>query len=350
MNEGLNPHQPSVEERIASFARIANILAAFARAGARLRGTAVIRARANAPAEALHALEVPARGAPTRGRAPVADAVPPQESRRTSPRSARPLTSVLAAGNARSAPIAEVRSGRARNERIAPAGETSERAPSSPRVATTDALAAVRAGSIAVSRVRQLTLHANLQGAQENGRTAGGSAIAAPDISPAPRVRALNIAAMLTASSAARRTIAEDRHARNFTTAPEAIEPSARYRGATRASEAATAIAMLPARIQRVLASSRAPADEFSLRADLADPSHERTRDFGARGGRPSANVAAPITINSSPSITVNLPAGAAASGESGISRAVAQALEEHAERLYEMMRQVGAFRERTEF
>ncbi len=348
MNEGLNPHQPSVEERIASFARIANILAAFARAGARLRPAAAIRARANAPAEALHALDVPARGAPTRGRVPLTDA-----ANSTSPRSARPLTSVLAAGNARSAPIAEVRSGRARNERIAPAGETSERAPSSPsspRVATTDALAAVRAGSIAVSRVRQLTLHANLQGAQENGRTAGGSAIAAPDISPAARVRALNIAAMLTASSAARRTIAEDRHARNFTTAPEAIEPSARYRGATRASEAATAIAMLPARIQRVLASSRAPADEFSLRADLADPSHERTRDFGARGGRPSANVAAPITINSSPSITVNLPAGAAASGESGISRAVAQALEEHAERLYEMMRQVGAFRERTEF
>lgn len=337
MNEAVNPHQPSVEERIAAFARTANILAAFARA------SAAIRARTNALVEVLNPPVVPGHG-----RAPLAEAADPQEVGRTRPRDARSLASILAAGNARPAPIAEVRSGRARNGRIAPYRETSERAPSSPRLAMTDALAAVRAGSIAVSRVRRLTLQTRLQSdSQENVRTAGDSASSE---APTPRVRALNIAAMLTASGAVRRTIAADRHARNLTTAPEAIETVDRYRGATRMSDAATAIAMLPARIQRVLASSRIPADEFSLRADLADPSRERVRDFAARGGRANPNVAAPITINSSPSITVNLPPGTAAPGESGISRAVAQALEEHAERLYEMMRQVGAFRERTEF
>lgn len=340
MNEAVNPHQPSVEERIAAFARTANILAAFARAGA------AIRAHTNALVEILNPLEVPGRG-----RAPLAEAADPQEVGRTRPPDARLLASIVAAGNARPAPIAEVRSGRVRNERIAPSAETSERAPSSPRLAMTDALAAVRAGSIAVSRVRRLTLQTHLQSdSQENVRTAGDSASSEAPISPAPRVRALNIAAMLTASGAVRRTIAADRHARNLTTAPETVETVDQYRGATRMSDAATAIAMLPARIHRVLASLRIPADEFSLRADLADPSRERARDFAARGGRASPNVAAPITINSSPSITVNLPPGIAAPGESGISRAVAQALEEHAERLYEMMRQVGAFRERTEF
>lgn len=343
MNEGLNPHQPSVEERLASFARTASILAAFARAGA------AIRARTNALAEVLHALEVP-----WRGRAPLAEAADPQEVGRTRPHDARPLAALVAAGNARPAPIVEVHRERGRNQGTAPSRETSERRPPSPRATMTEALAAVRAGSIAVSRVRPLTLQANLQaGEQENGRTAGDSASSEAPISPAPRVRSLDIAAMLTASGAVRRTIAADRHPRNLgnlAAAPETIEPGARSRGATRTSEAATAIAMLPARIQRVLASSRAPADEFSLRADLADPSRDRARDFSARGGRPSANVAAPITINSSPSITVNLPPGAAAPGESGISREVAQALEEHAERLYEMMRQVAALRERTEF
>jgi hypothetical protein len=339
MNEALNPHRPSAEERIASFARTANILAAFARAVVRLGPAAVIRKRANAPAQVLHALEVPARGAPARGRAPVADVVNPREIDRTPPRDARPLAAILAAGSVQPTPIG-THSARARSE-----GESPERRPSSPRAAMTQALAAVRAGSMAVSRAQQITLQANIR----SGGQGNDGAVSEPAITSAPP-RALNIAAILTASGAARRTIAAERRAGNLTAAPEAIEPGKRNRGAMGTSEAATAIAVLPARIRRLLASSRISADEFSLRADLADPLRERVRDFGARGGRSGANVAAPITINSSPSITVNLPPGASPPGESGISRAVAQALEEHVERLYDMMRQVGAFRERTEF
>ncbi|MFZ0660992.1 MAG: hypothetical protein WAM05_19895, partial [Candidatus Binataceae bacterium] len=150
------------------------------------------------------------------------------------------------------------------------------------------------------------------------------------------------------------RRIAGDRGARlNMTIAPEAASGDSGFRTARRAPEAAAAIAALPARIQRVLASSRAAApiaDQFPLPADIGNSSRERGPEFGVRGGRRNANLSAPITINSSPSITVNLPAGTIAPGERGISRAVAQALEEHAEELYEMMRRVGAFRERTEF
>ncbi len=200
MNEGLNPHRPSVEERIASFARTANILAAFARVGAS------VRARTNALAEVLHALEVPARAKSSQSAASAAEAIGPQERGVTSMlRSARPLASVLAAGRAQHAPIVAGQSDRTRSE-----GESPERRSPSPRAAMTRALAAVRAGNIAVARVRQLTLRANLQSdSQQSGRAAGGSAISEPDISSAPR--ALNLAAVLTASGVARRTIAADR-------------------------------------------------------------------------------------------------------------------------------------------
>ncbi|MGC1344141.1 MAG: hypothetical protein WA854_17540, partial [Candidatus Binataceae bacterium] len=76
MNEDLNPHLPSAEQRVASFARTANILAAFARAGARVRPAAAMPARANALAEALHALQIPARAASARSSSLVADAIP----------------------------------------------------------------------------------------------------------------------------------------------------------------------------------------------------------------------------------------------------------------------------------
>ncbi len=69
-----------------------------------------------------------------------------------------------------------------------------------------------------------------------------------------------------------------------------------------------------------------------------------RTRaDYRGRGAAPP-----PITINSAPAITINL-SGSPDSNEREIARAVEQALEEHAERLYETMRQVAAMRARTE-
>jgi hypothetical protein len=64
--------------------------------------------------------------------------------------------------------------------------------------------------------------------------------------------------------------------------------------------------------------------------------------------GRASAGA---ITINSAPNITVNMPAaGAGAPAEREISRAVADALDGHAERIYEIVARVGAMRARTEF
>lgn len=345
MNEDLHSHPASAEDRVASFARAANILAAFARAGAKVRPAAAIRARANTLAQALHALEVPARATPARSSAPGEDAIVPQERGVAAPRrGARPLAAVLADGSARPAPIA-----RGHSERSRAADETAERRASSPRAAMTRALAAARSGSIAVGRVQQFTMRANLQSAaQDNGAESRDSAIFEGAIAPVPpRARDLNLVAMLAATSAARRAIAGGRR---IAMAPEAPQKDPGYRDPSRPPAAVIAIAALPARIRRVLAGSRReppPTDEYSLRADIGDPPRERA--FAAHQGR-RANGAAPITINSAPSITVNLPPGAAAPGERGISRAVEQALEEHAEKLYEMMRQVGAFRERTEF
>jgi hypothetical protein len=66
-----------------------------------------------------------------------------------------------------------------------------------------------------------------------------------------------------------------------------------------------------------------------------------------ARGSRAGA---AAITLNSTPNITVNVAAAADAGGEREIGRAVADALEQHAERIYEMVARFAAIRERTEF
>ncbi len=345
MNEELHSHPASAEDRVASFARMANILAAFSRAGERIRPSAAIRARANALAAALRALEVPEGATPARSSAPAEDTIVRQERGVAAPRrGARPLAAILADGSARPAPIAPGHSERSQETR-----ETTERRASSPRAAMTHALAAARSGRMAIRRVQQFTMRANLQSAaQDNGAGSRDSAISEGAIAPAPpRARDRNLVAMLTAASAARRTIAGDRR---ITMAPGAAQKDPKYRDARRAPAAVNAIAALPARIRRVLAGSRREpprTDEYSLRADIGDPSRERA--FAAPHGR-RANGAAPITINSAPSITVNLPPGATASGERGISRAVEQALEEHAEKLYEMMRQVGAFRERTEF
>ena len=69
-----------------------------------------------------------------------------------------------------------------------------------------------------------------------------------------------------------------------------------------------------------------------------------------ARGAFLRAAAAAPITFNSSPSITVNVPPGRAALNPAEINRAVGDALEKHAERIYDILRRVAARRERTEF
>jgi hypothetical protein len=92
--------------------------------------------------------------------------------------------------------------------------------------------------------------------------------------------------------------------------------------------------------------SAGAPRDAIARAIRFAEPRPLAARDFGARHG----SAGAPVTINSSPQITVNLPPGAAAAGEREISRAVTDALEAHAERLYELVARVAAMRARTEF
>ncbi|MGC1808322.1 MAG: hypothetical protein WA721_00080, partial [Candidatus Binataceae bacterium] len=216
MNEDLNAQRPSAEERVASFARAANILAAFARAGARLRPAAAIRARADALAGALRALEVPARAAPNRSSVIATDAQARDLS--ASQRTVRPLAAVLAAGNVRYASIAARRGDHSRTEGIARSSGVSERGNSSPRAAIARALAATRAGSAALGRAQQMTLRANFQsGAQDNERMAGGSAFSDTPNSHAPsHARVPNIATILTAAGAGRRAIAGARHARSL--------------------------------------------------------------------------------------------------------------------------------------
>jgi len=93
-------------------------------------------------------------------------------------------------------------------------------------------------------------------------------------------------------------------------------------------------------------------------RAQRAERAISRSLSFGqghpagplvARAASRSA-AAAPITFNSSPSITVNVPPGRAALNPAEINRAVGDALEKHAERIYDILRRVAARRERTEF
>lgn len=83
------------------------------------------------------------------------------------------------------------------------------------------------------------------------------------------------------------------------------------------------------------------------VRDEFPHPRSPLDRVRRNRGGRTIAP--APITINSSPSITVTLPASGGTFEYRDISDAVARALEEHAEHLYEIVRRTAALRRRTE-
>jgi hypothetical protein len=121
--------------------------------------------------------------------------------------------------------------------------------------------------------------------------------------------------------------------------------------GLSRATAAATAAsrlerlvtgaaALAPARVRAAATAARQSA--------LAAPGDGGVRTLATRAMRSS--VAAPITINSSPQVTVNIPAGHGAADARGLERAVADALEKHAERIYELVAKIGALRERVEF
>ncbi|HYB91400.1 MAG TPA: hypothetical protein VEC38_10175 [Candidatus Binataceae bacterium] len=98
-----------------------------------------------------------------------------------------------------------------------------------------------------------------------------------------------------------------------------------------------------PARADRAQRAARAISRSLSF--GQAHPSGALLAR-GAFGG----TGALPITLNSSPSITINVPPGRAGMNPAEINRAVGDALDKHADRIYEMLRRVAAQRERTEF
>ncbi len=92
-----------------------------------------------------------------------------------------------------------------------------------------------------------------------------------------------------------------------------------------------------------------AAREALARAARFVEPRALASRELPARSG---ASIATPaVTINSAPTITVNMPAAAGGGlGEREISRAVSDALDGHAERIYEIVARVGAMRARTEF
>ncbi|MHB8381156.1 MAG: hypothetical protein ACYDC3_02280 [Candidatus Binataceae bacterium] len=349
MNEDLIAQAKATHAVMASFVRTAKNLAAASRAGARVAPAVRLGARENALARALRVLEVPARAASARGSGFAENPNAPQaDGGAFTPLRPRTLAAAVAAASARYSQIAAGNGVRIGADDIALAAEGLDRRPSAQRSTMTRAIAAAQSGGAALSRVQQFTMHASPQsGAQNDARAARDGAFSEAAGSLAlPRARNINLAASLTAS----RAFAPAQ--RNPAMARGAAHTKSGDRDPARAPSPIVALAALPARIRRVLVNSRsaAPAADFALDRARAETPRGRGPGFTAAGGRPIANTAAPITINSSPSITVNLPPGTAAPGERGISRAVAQALEEHAEKLYEMVRQVGAFRARAEF
>ncbi|MGH7779755.1 MAG: hypothetical protein ACREQR_08000 [Candidatus Binataceae bacterium] len=333
--------------RVAAFARAANRVGVGARASVQIAQMTAIRKGAGALARVVRALNVPAHAKPARGSHPAADAAGAHESSDPAPRgSARSLAAVIAAASALPVPIVPERESHTAVERSA---TQAERRSSAPRVALANTLSVPRAASVALSRVRQFARQTTA-GPDVSPNRGGSRKSAAPEtISPREPSRGWrpSYAAMIAQSSAMRLHL---QSASNIPAAPGAIAGNSATRGAGRLPDA---VAEISARIRRVLASARGAvpaAGGLLSHGDPAYPARERGSGGTLRGERSGAGAAAPITINSSPSITVNLPPGTAVSGEREISRAVAQALEEHAEWIYELMRRIGAFRERAEF
>jgi hypothetical protein len=90
------------------------------------------------------------------------------------------------------------------------------------------------------------------------------------------------------------------------------------------------------------------PREAIGRAIRFAEPRPVAARDI--RDRRAAGAGGGAVTINSAPNITVNVPAASGGIGEREISRAVGDALEGHAERIYEIVARVGAMRSRTEF
>jgi hypothetical protein len=330
---------------LAAFARMAIRVGAAARARAQLAPAAAMRARSGALTRALRALEIPA--APARSAIKLAGATPGHQAGGEGRlRPARSLAQMVAAASAAPAPSAMGREAKIGPARPVREEQAARARTSAPRVAPAQANAGPRAARAALGGAAQVAWHANLRipAARNPGAPRDGAGAHDP-----ADLRQVSFAAIVAQGSAARGLGAgEPLWASRSPTAREAVAGALETRGARRTPAASAAI---PVRVRRALESWRAisPATgEQALRAETV--SAPSAPQGAARAARHGAGAAAPITINSSPSITVNLPPGTAAPGPHEISQAVAQALEEHAERLYELMRRVAAMRERVQF
>lgn len=118
-------------------------------------------------------------------------------------------------------------------------------------------------------------------------------------------------------------------------------------RSGARASAFTSAIRAIAAGRSVRRALGEAPREAVMRAVKFAEPQPIVARDsvpHRASGG------GAAVTINSSPTITVHMPPGGGGLGRDEIERAIGDALEGHAERIYEIVERVGAIRARTEF
>ncbi|HUY28523.1 MAG TPA: hypothetical protein VMV27_14020 [Candidatus Binataceae bacterium] len=334
---------------IAAFARIARQVGAGARASAQLAPVAAAGPGSSALARALGAHAAPLR---------VARAASAAASGAGLYSGDRPQSGARNPGARESAAIAAAvritmrgaHAARAGDPRVGPSQAPSRpslaRAAVAPRAAVASALGARRVAAARLGSARRLESQTRLVFRAASAVPTALVPARAEAAGAPPRSQRLGFTATLAAASAARRSLVAGWAADSGAGMARGADGGDRAQRGGRA--AAPAIMTLPAAIRRVFAGSPIVASERPQSPPRAGAGRAPARIAG--GTRRASEIRAPITINSSPSITVNLPPGAAAPGQSEISRAVADALEEHAERLYELMRRFGAIRERAEF
>ena len=345
MNDDRIAPRPIMSGPLVSFAAVTKRVGAAARASARIAPSLALRARSGALAGALRALLVPA--ASTRTVMSAAGARLQLEADGARPgRRTRSLAALLAPGSAGSSAAVTRSVTEIRNPRSAQREPGSAPRGFAPRVALSGAIAMPSAARAAFGAVAQFAWHANL-----HPRATGKVGAPREGVDPRELSRPHHVSfAAIVARGGAARGAGQAHRAPSMSMAREASEGTPEYRDTRRGPAVSAAI---PARIRRAIERSRVAASSSSAQLPRVEREYSSNRTgqpVAVRGARRSADASAPITINSSPSITVNLPPGAAAPGERDIAQAVAQALEEHAERLYELMRRVGALRERAEF
>lgn len=333
---------------IASFARVAVRIGAGARAHTVLARFALSRNRTAPTAAVRRALD---------GAAPRLGAAPDGTGRRLSNQTARPsdLGSARSIGAAPDAATAatmrEAPDVRAARPGTGRSGSTT-RAAVRRAGASTFARAAFATGLGASGAVRKSALGGNpqLAGASGDRQARADSRVTDSESPPRRRAPMRDFAAALAFSAAARQSLARDAGA------PPAGRSSAGANSnpgaATRARRAAPGLGAIARPVRRMLTRMRGAdsVGELAAHGGGVKDSDAAALRLPSRAAARAAAASGPLTINSSPSITVNLPPGSAAAGERDISQAVARALEEHAERLYELMRRVGAIRRRVEF